>query len=314
MAIDPAISYLRRLAEGSRPAQRTALRIMAGLLRQDGEPTDPFAFPWWDLDYERTSFLRSELAAAYAPATCNRMLAALRGVLKEAWRLERMEVERYQRAADVERVRGTGLARGRALDRGELLALFEACADGTPAGARDAALLAVMYGGGLRRSEAVSLDVTNWRKRDRAITVVRGKGRRARVVPVPEGVARALDAWLKVRKRKPGPLFCRVRRGGVLKLGQELAPESVQRMVAARAAAAGVERCAPHDFRRSFVTDLLDAGADLAVAQRLAGHADMGTTVRYDKRGDAATRRAAELLHVPFQGGGRKARRSRASR
>ena len=139
----PAAVYLARLAPGSQRAMHAALETLAALL-STGRHTAA-SLPWGELRYQHTQAARALLAERYAPATANRHLAALRVVLKEAWRLGLIPVEDYQRAVDLGGVKGMTLPRGRALGAGELRALFAACAArGGPAGARDAALLAVL--------------------------------------------------------------------------------------------------------------------------------------------------------------------------
>jgi len=103
-----------------------------------------------------------------------------------------------------------------------------------------------------------------------------------------------------VRGTEPGPLFVPVNKGGRMEL-RPLSDQAVFLAVNKRAEQAGVDALSPHDFRRTFVSDLLDAGADIATVQKLAGHASVNTTARYDRRGDAAKRKAVALLHVPYQ-------------
>lgn len=298
----PAAVYLASLAPGSRRTMRQALDTVAGLLT--GSQVNAETLDWPRLRYQHTQAVRAALAARYAPATANKMLAALRGVLREAWRLGYVLADDYRRAVDLAPVRGTTLPRGRALTPGELRALFAAVADDDrPATrARDAALLAVLYGGGFRRAEAVALDVGDYDAGTGALTVRRGKGNKARVMYATNGVSDALAAWLTVRGTEPGPLLVPVDKAGRIVL-RRLTPESVFDRLAALARRAGIARFSPHDMRRTFISDLLDNGADLAVVQAMAGHANPATTARYDRRGERAKLRAAGLLVVPYVSG-----------
>ena len=297
---NPAAVYLARLAPGSRRTMRGALDTIAGLL--SGGQADAEGLPWHQLRYRHTTAVRAALVEKYAPATANKHLAALRGVLKEAWRLGQMASDDFHRAVDLPGVKGSTLPKGRALSSGEIRALFEACADGKPGGARDAAMVATLYGAGLRRSESVSLDLADYEPSTGALAVRAGKGRKARYAYLPAGGRAAMDAWIEVRGDEPGPLLCPVRKDGVVFVRRMSAQAVLYALRKRQEMAPGVASFSPHDLRRTFIGDLLDAGADLAAAQRLAGHAQVGTTARYDRRPEEMKRRAAELLHVPFVG------------
>lgn len=298
----PAEVYIARLAQGSRRTMRAALENLAVLAGAESAA----GFPWDRLRYEHTTALRSLLVDAVddgrlAVSNANKHLSALRGVLKEAWRLGALSAEDYQRAVDVPNISGEALPAGRALEAGEIDALFRACmTDVRPAGARDAALLACLYSGGLRRSEVVALEVDGYDEPTGRLRVKRAKGRKQRDVWLTGGARDAMADWLAVRGTAPGPLFVAVSKGGALG-HRAISGQAVRAMVDRRARASGLAHFTPHDMRRTFVGDLLDAGADLVVVQKLAGHAQPTTTARYDRRDDRSKRKASGLLHVPYR-------------
>ena len=208
----PAALYLATLGPGSQRAMTQALTILRDLLA----PGSPLArVPWHLVRYEHAAALRARLSAVYAPATANRILAALRGVLRAGFGLGLVHADDLQRVLSTKSVRGTRVRKGRAIGRAELERLFHACSADTAAGARDAALLAVLYGGGLRRSEVVALDLADFEPRDSTLTIA-GKGNKERTMFVTDGVRRALAAWVALRGDQPGPLFCPVTRADVI--------------------------------------------------------------------------------------------------
>lgn len=294
----PAAVYLARLAPGSRRTMATSLDVIAGLLtsyRCNMQTLD-----WSALRYQHTSAVRAILAELYAPATANKMMCALRGVLKEAWRLGQMGAEEYRRAADLGSVRGETVPAGRELPIGQLDALMRACErDESAAGPRDAAILGLMYSAGLRRAEVVALDLADYREESRQL-IVRGKGRKERTAHLIEGAEAALADWLQARGSSPGPLFWPVNKGGNL-VKRRMTTQAVYNVLHKRAAQAGVAQTSPHDLRRTFVSNLLDKGADIATVAKMAGHANVQTTARYDRRPEEAKRKAAELLHLSYR-------------
>lgn len=308
---NPVLSYLGRLSEGSRRTMRGSLEEIARV--SSGGNVGALAFPWWQLTGTHTAVIRGFLAERYAPSTANKMLSALKGVLKACFRLGLMTADERDRASDVAPVRGTRLPPGRSIPRGELSALFEVCAKEADdskmraRGVRDAAMLALLYVGGLRRAELASLKLSDYEPETGTLRV-RGKGNKERAVYAEGGADVLLEGWLEIRgDGEPGdPLFLPVSKDGQVRHedahGEKkvsLSDQAVYKMVKRRQREANVKEISPHDFRKTFVGDLLDAVGDLSVAQKLAGHADPATTARYDRRGERAMRRAASHLHVP---------------
>ncbi len=295
---NPALVYLASLGPSSRRTMRSALDTIARLV-SGGEATAE-TLPWHTLRRQHTAAVRAALASRYGVRTANRMLAALRGVLREAVELGLMDAESFQRASRIKTIRGKPAPAGRALEREELRALFASCTGGdnaAPIDVRDAALLAVLYGAGLRRAEVVQLDVSDLAMESGAL-VVHGKGNKVRLAYVPESGRPLLAAWVSLRGADAGPLFVPVQKDGVL-VSRRLTEGAIYKILERRARIADVPHFSPHDCRRTFIGDLLDAGADMSTVKDLAGHSSIETTARYDRRGERAKRHAADLLRIP---------------
>lgn len=327
----PAAVYLASLSSPrSRRVMEQALRAVVSILQDiDMEKASILSVDWGTLRYPHTAAIRAQLAEEYAPATANRTLSALRGVLKEAWRLGYMSAEDYQRAIDIKNVRGTTVPAGRELAKREIADLVDVCKDGTLAGVRDRAIIGLLYTCGLRRAEIVGLDVSDYDAENGKLIVRAGKGRKQRTVYVTGGAASALGMWLapykpetitletpqedskpkrgSARRRGGGrgqqeaisvPLFVPVLKSDKIAV-RRLNAQTIYDMLKRRAEQAGVRDFSPHDFRRTFVGDLLDRGVDIATVANMAGHASVDTTRRYDRRPEDTKRAAAEKLDFP---------------
>lgn len=294
--VSPARAYLLSLNSfRSRQTMASFLNIVAGMLGAASLDT----CSWGSLRRHHvmavTELLRD---TGRATATVNTYLSALKGVAKEAWMLKLMDVEGFQHIRAVRNLRGSRLPRGRALPPEEVRALFTACeTDNSSIGVRDAAMLAVILGCGLRRSEAVGLDLRDVVTEDRALRVL-GKGNKERLAYMPAGTWQRLRMWIdEVRGDKGGPLFTRIRRFDTL-TNDRLTDQAVYHVLQVRQRQAGIAKCAPHDLRRTFATTMLDNGEDLITVKDAMGHASVTTTQQYDRRGEARLRKARDRLDL----------------
>lgn len=294
----PAAVYLAQLKQSSRRPQKQALDLVASLLTSG--TADCLTLNWAAIRYQHTAAVRGRLLDKYAPATANRILSALRGALEQTWLLGEMSAEDYHRAARLSPVIGETLPAGRELLAEEIASLIQNCIeDGSSIGIRDAAIISILFGAGLRREEITKLDLDDFHS-EGAKLLVRGKRSKQRFAYLGDGALAALLTWLELRGKGAGPLFIPMKRGGGLRHGRKLSPQSIYYLLRVRAKKAGVMPFTPHDLRRTFVSRLLGAGVDIAIVAKMAGHSNIQTTARYDRRPEETKQRAAKLLHIPY--------------
>ncbi|WP_430866816.1 site-specific tyrosine recombinase XerD [Demequina aurantiaca] len=217
--------------------------------------------------------------AALSPASASRTIVAVRGLhrfaLMEQWVVSDVSVEVKPRAIPKRLPK--------AISTSQVAAILDVAASGDGvAPLRDAALLELVYATGARISEAVGLDVDDLVLEPGAESVLlRGKGRKERVVPVGSFAARRVEAYL-VRGRATfaskgagtSAVFLNTR-------GSRLSRQSAWAILKDAAERAGVDDVSPHTLRHSFATHLLTGGADVRVVQELLGHASVTTTQIY---------------------------------
>ena len=231
-------------------------------------------------------------AQGLAPATLARRTAAARTFFRH---LQLIGVRTDNPAAEVALPRRTRRL-PRTLSAGEVERLIQAAAGTTPRALRNSALVELLYGAGLRVSEATGLGKGGVDLDDRVVRVL-GKGDKERVVPVGREAVEALRRYLArgrpfLDRRHRPELFLNAKGGPLTRSGVFL-------ILRGLAAAAGLEpgRVHPHLLRHSFATHLLEGGADLRSVQEMLGHADLSTTELYTHVSDRRRREAYFAAH-----------------
>ena len=297
----PLSQYLARLMPSSRLTLRYVLQDAAD--RLGFADTDIREVPWHLLQpgdlIELVAALRED---GLAPNTSSLYINAIRGVINEAWRLELISQEHLLRMRAVKPAQGTRLGTGRNLRRGLIRELMEVCAaDPRPQGHRDAAVIAILYGTGMRKSESVNLELNQVDFAERSLRVM-GKGDRQLLKYAPGWAFAKLQTWLEFRRSQLPPeqeddgfLFNRIRRGSHI-TRERLTKHAIYYIARQRGQQVGV-KIMPHDFRRSFITRVIEEH-DLSIAQKLAHHTNIQTTTLYDMRDDNERRRVVDRFDL----------------
>ena len=292
---NPALAYLASLtSKRSEKTMASLLNIIAKLIGYQ----DLYQCEWSKIRRHHVQGILKILSDSdRAPATVNTYLAALKGMALEAWMMEQMSSEDYQHIKHVKPVRGSRLSKGRALSQHEISKLLNICEyDPSCKGVRDSAIVAVLLGCGLRRSEIVSLDHQDIIWQDQALRVL-GKGNKERLAFMPDGTFTRLTEYVEeVRGDLAGPLFTRIRRFDDI-TAERMTDQAIYHILETRRTTAGVAKFSPHDLRRTFASTMLDNGEDIITVKDAMGHASIITTQKYDKRGDDRLRKASKRFN-----------------
>lgn len=298
---NPLTLYLTRLAPSSQLTMRYVLQDAAD--RLGFEDINLEEIDWHLLQPEHVIALVAALREdGYAPNTSSLYVNAVRGVMNEAWRMSLITQEHLLKMRTVKASAGTRLVQGRNLRRTLIREMMEACAaDPRPQGLRDAAVIGILYGSGMRKSESVNLDLAQVDFAERSLRVI-GKGNKELVKYAPDWAFAKLQAWLAFRREqlKEGEeddsfLFNRIRRGSHI-TRERITKHAIYYIARQRGEQVGV-KIMPHDFRRSFITRVIEEH-DLSIAQKLAHHTNIQTTASYDVRDDNERRRAVDRFDL----------------
>lgn len=293
LTLQPAEVYINSLDSNSRRTMRHALDTIANILTDN--QCDATTLDWSKLKYQHTAIVRSILMKKYSPAMVNKMLCALRRTLKEAWRLELTTREQYARAADIAPVPGKKLLKGRALNDTEIATIWKHClSDNSNLGLRDTALLGILMVG-LRRGEVTNLDLNHFKPRNACLHILNSKRNLDRVVYLPPKGVQVIKEWIKFRKKEPGPLLYPLSRGHNI-IYRKITDQGILKALQTRGKLAGLDSFTVHDFRRTFITNLLYDGVDIITVKELVGHSSTDTTAMYDMRGEEAKKGAMNFV------------------
>ena len=165
------------------------------------------------------------------------------------------------------------------LTRAEVDALMRACSKRAPTGIRNRALIALLYRGQLRISEALALKSKDLDREAGTVRVLHGKGDKSRTIGLDDGAWAILELWLQCRQRLElsgrHPLFCSLK-------GRPLLSRYCRSVLARLGKKAGIEkRVHPHGLRHTGAAELREEGVDIGIISRQLGHSSIATTARY---------------------------------
>lgn len=229
----------------------------------------------------------------------NLTLNVIKRLCEEAWHAQLISDKQYSAIAHIPRFRGEYKYFPTCLTNNEMKKILNVCsAENTVKGIRDAAIIAIGLGCGLRRTEIAELEISNI-DHDNQLLRVCGKGNKERIVGLNCTVLDYLDHWLKFRGTS-GSAYCFTPIGKKSKIltSRHLNDETIYLIVHSRSLKAIGRAVSTHDLRRAYASHMLDKHVDLNTLRLLLGHSDIRTTQIYDRRDELARIISARKISV----------------
>ncbi len=291
---NPATSYLLRLR--SKQSQKTMRSCLSSVVKMF-RAVDPFTFDWSVMDRDSVQWVLQQLILEKkTPNSINLILSAIKGVAEEARASRVIDSDTYQDIRSIRRIRGNRVGRGRSLSRSEIIAIYQYldCLN-TAASIRDAAIVSIMLGCGLRRAEVTLLDIEDINFDNHAVKIM-GKGNKERTNFMPNDTLRRTRLWIEtVRGDHAGAVFTRIRKNEDVTCDR-ITTDGLRYIIEKLVKDSNSVSFTPHDCRRTYGTKLLELGEDLLTVREAMGHSSVATTQRYDKRGVTRLEAAARNL------------------
>jgi site-specific recombinase XerD len=219
----------------------------------------------------------------------------MKGVAKHLFKAKIISTDDFNDIREIKGFSGSHDKKGRPLELFELNQLIDNCLhQDTIKSLRDATIIAITYGAGLRRSEAANLTVSSYDS-DTGILRIKGKGNKVRSNQLNERARDLLENWLSERGRKEGYLFTQIRKGDHM-TDNKISGQAIYNVVVERYKESGLKRLSPHDLRHTFATELLSNGVNIKIVQDLLGHENLETTANYLHTNEKAKNDASSKL------------------
>lgn len=301
ITVSPSQLHLMSLrSKNSRKTVKSILNRIVGIFGCNNHED----FDWMSLKPVDIDIVIETLVTVreFKPRTVNSYLSAIRGVFNAAYRNSMVDLDVYQKIKTIKNLSASTIARGRKPIKKSVIAeLVNYCESlDTKAGFRDAVMIALLAGCGLRRDELVSLRLSDYSP-DKRQFLVTGKGNKQREVDIPTRAATRLNDWIRnQRGNEDGYIFCRIDQWGHMYVSTDksMSGNAVYDMLKKRTHELQHEHIRPHGLRRFCGTNMLKSGTDLVVVRDVLGHSSINTTQIYIINDADEKRKAVEANDI----------------